>query len=191
MQPHSISAMAVARYVFAYKYGLSIPQSAEVQISFKTAGPEELTKHIYHTISQIKPARFDRYGNLLTLEVTVKTNDGTPCTLKIQRLTDGEFKQGEKLLATHSVQHRAGLEEYYEVSRNTIRGFHRNSEKYDTFSCSSSNENAFVLSCKVKPSNFNFTKRMKEIPYTVSINFRGEQDIPEIEQKKKIASETQ
>lgn len=166
MQPHSISALAVVREVFAINYGIKVPKTGEIRIEFHTV--DGRTRSLYHFISQINESKVDINDNILELSVTVKTTDGSPCTIKIERVSSGEYKQGEKFRATHSVQHRAGLEEIYEVSRTSIRGEHRNSYKYGNFASYGGNESAFVLNCMVREGN---TDRFKQIPYKVSVKF--------------------
>lgn len=167
MQPHSISALAVAKHIWADFYGEKIPRTAEVQIDWRD--PEGHSKSIFHYISDIKISRKDSHDNITQLQVSVRTTDGTPCTLTVARQTDGEFKQNEEVVATHSVQHKAGLEEHYQLSRRSIRGFHRNSWKYGDFKASDANEGYFILYCQVRLGN---TNTFKEIPYKVSIKPR-------------------
>lgn len=184
MQPHSLSALAVGQQVFGENYGEKIPDSAEVQIDWRT--PEGKTRSIFHYISAIEISKQDRHGYITELRVSVRTTDGTPCTLTIRRLTDGPFKQGEKVVATHSVQHVAGLEERYEIDRRSIRGEHYNSRKYGRFLCTSANESSFVLNCQVRSgSNGNFVN----IPYTVKIKPRGEKMTKELIEKKREEEE--
>lgn len=170
MQPHSISAMAVAKHVWANKYGLKVPTSAEVQIDW--TNPEGKSKHIFHYISQIEVCKRDSHNNVTGLKVTVKTTDGSPCTLTILRISDGEFKQGEKVIATHSVNHVAGLREIYELNRKSVRGIHRGSWRYGDYVCSDAGEGSFVLNCSVRIGS---TNNFKQIPYKVTIRPKGEE----------------
>jgi hypothetical protein len=179
MQPHSISALAVAKHVFANNYGEKIPKSAEVQIDWTT--PEGRSRSIFHFISAIEISKTDSHGYITELKVSVRTTDGTSCTLTIRRQSDGAFKQGEKLVATHSVQHVAGLEEQYELGRKFIRGVHRNSRKYGNFVCTDANEGAFVLDCMVRIGS---TNNFKRIPYKVKVRPTGEEMTEKILQKK-------
>lgn len=179
MQPHSISALAVAKHVFAQNYGEKIPKSAEVQIDW--VDPEGKSRSIFHYISAIEISKNDSNGYIKEIRVTVRTTDGTPCTLSIRRQSDGEFKQGEKLIATHSVQHVAGLEEQYELGRKFIRGIHRNSRKYGNFVCTDANEGSFILDCMVRIGT---TNNFKRIPYKVKVRPSGEEMTEEILKKK-------
>lgn len=180
MQPHSISAMAVAKHIWALNYGLKIPTSAEVQIDWTT--PHGKRKSIYHFISKIEVSKKDKNDYITELRITVQTTDGTPCTLTVRRLTDGEFKQNERVVATHSVQHVAGLEEHYELSRKSIRGYHRRSEKYGDFVCTDAGENSFVLYCSVKVTEAK-AYHFKRIPYKVTVRPRGETPMRELIKK--------
>jgi hypothetical protein len=165
MQPHSISAMAVAWHIFGENYGEKIPRTAEVQIDWTDT--ERKHRSLFHYISDIKISRRDGRENITQLQVAVRTTDGTPCTLTITRKSDGQYKPGdEELVATHSVQHKAGLEEHYALSRRLIRGEHRNSWKYKGYKSSSAGEGYFILDCEVRVGN---TDKFMTIPYKVSV----------------------
>ena len=121
MQPHSISALAVANYVFFF-YGQKIPKSATVELSF----PKGKTVHSISNIEVIGKLPY-----IDGLKVPVRTKNGDLCTITIKRRSSGSFKPDEEyVIATHSIQHIAGLEEHYRLSRHHIYGFLRNSEKY-------------------------------------------------------------
>lgn len=156
MQPHSISALAVARHILALDQ--PVPKGGEVQIKYKKwTGTDWVEKKVYHQIKKVTPIlrkeekdgekRFYWKG----INVEVKASDSLSCELQIRRSSSGTFKKGsEKLEVTHGVQHRAGLAEIYKLDRSSIQGEHRNSEKYGSFSGSGSHEGFFKLRCKVR-----------------------------------------
>ncbi|MEO8581172.1 MAG: hypothetical protein ABI425_01175 [Patescibacteria group bacterium] len=161
MQPHSMSALAVANYVFAFGFGQKLPpRGAQVEIEYKT--PDGKTKAIYHTISQIEGVGAIPYISLV--KVGVRTTYGELCTVTVRRKSTGLFKSGEELIATHSVQHVAGLEEHYYPDRKKVSGFHRNSYRYRNFGGDVVYEGAFSLYCEVRIDD---TNTFVTMPYKV------------------------
>ncbi len=178
MQPHSITAMAVAKHMFADKYGEVIPKGADVTVTW--VDTEKKSHTLYHYVSGIEITKKDKNGYITQVRIPVKTSKGDPCTLTITRITDGPFKQGEKVIATHSVHHVSGLEEHYELSRRSIRGFHRRSWKYGDYKSSNAYEGGITLTCKVRVGN---TDRFMEIPYTIKVKVVGEEKVKEIAER--------
>lgn len=126
-----MSALAVANHMFSYKHGQKVPKSAEVKLEIKAI--QDKTVHIYHTITKVVPIIKIGSNTFTGVAIDVKTNDGSVCTITVRRKTDGNFKQGEEVIATHSVQHIAGLEEHYELGQSRIWGYHRGSKRYGGF----------------------------------------------------------
>lgn len=165
MQPHSISALAVTRHVFAF--GNKLPKGGEVAIKYKRwTGTDWEGKKLYQTIKSVKP--IIREGEIYWrgLLVEVKASDQLTCELKIMRSSTGEFKKGsEKLEVTHSVQHRSGLREEYTLDRSAIKGEHFNSERYGNFKGTGGHEGFFKLTCQVRKLSFLKDEDRRRAPF--------------------------
>lgn len=145
MQPHSTCAIALANYIYNFHHR---PHRAKglIRIEFQNRFGEY--KSLIYTFEDLR-SRGEDYRRGFTVWVK-KSGDPLSCILTVHT-PEGSPYEGRHYFITHGTQHRAGLEEHFDLYRTGIRnGHHRNSEKYEDYSATFLQDNQIAVSSNLK-----------------------------------------
>jgi hypothetical protein len=177
MQPHSMCAVALAKFYWNQPEPIVIKGDVTMQVRYQL--PNGIYRMNEYRLSSIQESPDHRELKMYIM----RSNGGLSCEVTVRRNSTSE---GAEVVLSHSVQHASGLREVFSLMKKKISsGIHYNSLLYGNFEGEGDNDHRDKLTMYTDFKNSKGgTTRVQYTLEITSINYEKKEFVKAVEEKR-------